>query len=332
MEISVKKRDETFDIIKGVCILLMIIGHCPIGAVLGNLIYSFHMPIFFFIAGYFFKKSEFCKSMITSIRRLFIPFVFVHILCIAIAHILNRFGLFSNVVSSVIDYKNPVESISLMSSGTLPVWFLVALFLCRILFIPLRKIKNDAIVVAVSLIAALIAANLYHYFKLPFAIIPAVTSLGFYVVGHMCSTYNLFANKKTEGLLPFLMGIWIICLMPEKTLDILHNVFRGFYILDLLGALGIFILLYFVIKPCSSNNISLYFLKWCGINSLIILCIHSIEFNFISITGVRRLLRTIYLPYDIYIVVIMRLIFDLTITYFVTKSKVIKRYIFAQND
>ena len=46
MEISLKKRDDTFDIIKGVCILLMIIGHCPIGVVLGNLIYSFHMPIF----------------------------------------------------------------------------------------------------------------------------------------------------------------------------------------------------------------------------------------------------------------------------------------------
>ncbi len=111
-------------------------------------------------------------------------------MCIAIAHILNSFGLFGNVFLSVIDYKNPVESISLVNSGTLPVWFLLALFFCRMLFIPLRKIKNDAIVVAVSLISALMAINIYHYFILPFAIIPAITSLGFYVIGHMCSTYG----------------------------------------------------------------------------------------------------------------------------------------------
>lgn len=161
-----KKRDDTFDIIKGVCILLMIAGHCPIGVVLGNFIYSFHMPIFFFVAGYFFKKNEFRRSITVGIRRLFIPFLVVYVLCIILAHILNSFDLFSNVVISVVHYRNPVESISLMNAGILPVWFLVALFLCRVLFVFIRKIKNDAIVVAMVLIAAIIATNLYYYFKL----------------------------------------------------------------------------------------------------------------------------------------------------------------------
>ena len=116
-----KQRDETFDIIKGVCILLMIIGHCPINYVLKTYIYSFHMPVFFFIAGFFFKQYGLRKTVNTGIRRLLIPYFVVFLSCFVVAHIVEFFGGGdSNIFMSRIDYNNPAKSILLMGKG-LPV-------------------------------------------------------------------------------------------------------------------------------------------------------------------------------------------------------------------
>lgn len=49
-----KKRDITFDIMKGVAILAMIAGHCFIPLKLHHFIYIWHMPLFFMVSGYFF--------------------------------------------------------------------------------------------------------------------------------------------------------------------------------------------------------------------------------------------------------------------------------------
>lgn len=51
-------RDNTFDIIKGIGILLVIIGHLAHGyGVLIPIIYTFHMPLFFIVSGYFYKEK-----------------------------------------------------------------------------------------------------------------------------------------------------------------------------------------------------------------------------------------------------------------------------------
>jgi fucose 4-O-acetylase-like acetyltransferase len=136
-DVSVDKRDDVFDIIKGICILLMIVGHCPVSTLV-ILIYSFHMPVFFFIAGYFFKQDTFWKTANKGMRRLLIPFVCVYFFCFAVTYVIEYFGWFSKIVMSYIDYRTPVESFLLMNKG-LPVWFLVSLFWCKILFLPIKK-------------------------------------------------------------------------------------------------------------------------------------------------------------------------------------------------
>ena len=50
-----KARIETFDILKGIGILFVIVGHTFMKEI-GPFIQSFHMPLFFIVAGYFYKK------------------------------------------------------------------------------------------------------------------------------------------------------------------------------------------------------------------------------------------------------------------------------------
>ena len=48
-----KERDITWDIVRGIGILLVLVGHsgCPI--ILKNFIYLFHMGLFLFVSGLF---------------------------------------------------------------------------------------------------------------------------------------------------------------------------------------------------------------------------------------------------------------------------------------
>jgi len=60
-----KLRDARFDTLKGMLILLVVCGHFfghssqgSLSQVMGNFIYSFHMPLFVFISGYFTSSRK----------------------------------------------------------------------------------------------------------------------------------------------------------------------------------------------------------------------------------------------------------------------------------
>lgn len=71
-----KVRDARFDALKGLLILLVVYGHFfthdathgVISESLANFIYSFHMPLFVFISGYFSHNRRFGSSIIKLIE------------------------------------------------------------------------------------------------------------------------------------------------------------------------------------------------------------------------------------------------------------------------
>ena len=78
------KRDVTVDVMKGVGILLMLVGHWHgMSQWAHQFIYSFHMPLFFLVAGYFSKQmTDWAKSLKKNALRLLLPFVFTHFMLI----------------------------------------------------------------------------------------------------------------------------------------------------------------------------------------------------------------------------------------------------------
>lgn len=57
-EVQKNKRIDYLDIAKGIGILSVIIGHTFDVQYLSNFLYSFHMPLFFVLSGYFFKEKD----------------------------------------------------------------------------------------------------------------------------------------------------------------------------------------------------------------------------------------------------------------------------------
>ena len=74
------KRIEYIDIARGIGILLVVMGHNDFAVVspfLYKLIYSFHMPLFFFLSGYFLNSATgfwpFVKKRFNALLK---PFFF----------------------------------------------------------------------------------------------------------------------------------------------------------------------------------------------------------------------------------------------------------------
>ena len=56
--IGEKMREKWVDILKGMGIIFVCLGHLSPGIFTETHIYSFHMPLFFFISGYLFCRKE----------------------------------------------------------------------------------------------------------------------------------------------------------------------------------------------------------------------------------------------------------------------------------
>lgn len=54
-----ERRLNYIDIAKGIGILMVFVGHCnELPDLLSRLIYSVHMPLFFILAGYFYRPES----------------------------------------------------------------------------------------------------------------------------------------------------------------------------------------------------------------------------------------------------------------------------------
>ena len=75
------KRIEEIDVAKGICILLMVMGHSGIPHIMSCFIYAFHMPFFFFISGLTTNVFKPWRVFIQGkMKRLLVPFVFYYII------------------------------------------------------------------------------------------------------------------------------------------------------------------------------------------------------------------------------------------------------------
>lgn len=68
------KRLSSVDLLKGIGIFLVVMGHCPDEWNLHHWIYAFHMPLFAFVGGLFLKSQPFRKFAVKKITRLLVPF------------------------------------------------------------------------------------------------------------------------------------------------------------------------------------------------------------------------------------------------------------------
>ena len=80
-------RDLTIDISKCLGIFLVVLGHCLHNdSAAHDVIYLFHMPLFFFLSGFFFREQDLLLFFRNKTKRLLYPFVFLLCVCQNLGH------------------------------------------------------------------------------------------------------------------------------------------------------------------------------------------------------------------------------------------------------
>lgn len=142
-----KKRIDEFDIAKGIAIIAMIIGHLGMKHV-NMIVYSFHMPLFFILSGYFLSaKDTFCHFT----KKKFIGLIVPYYMCAGIICLSSIFtNIFTNhfvdnlqtsfqtydITTWVTALLYGAGSKHLLHNGIISIggiWFLQALFIASIL-------------------------------------------------------------------------------------------------------------------------------------------------------------------------------------------------------
>lgn len=262
---------------KGIGIMAVIAGHTNPDYISGHIIMSFHMPLFFIIAGYLYKPNHNLKTKaLNDFRRLLVPYFTTSLI------IMVTFFCISNDYQSIIihftkaifhaDTEDHTSLIWAHIPKIGPIWFLFALFWCRTTynminyFIPSYKI---IVVISLSIIAVIIDRYLIN---LPFSILPGLSSMIFYLFGEHIHLYGI--NRSN---IAFCACCWIIHLFFSR-IDMCICMYK-LYPIDICGAVFGTFIIYHLAKVFTKNHFLSKTLSFLGQTSLVILCAHTYEWS-----------------------------------------------------
>jgi fucose 4-O-acetylase-like acetyltransferase len=287
------KRIEYLDIAKGIGILLVVLGHNDfevISPFVQRLIYSFHMPLFFFLSGYFLNTGvpffEFFKKRFNSLLK---PFFFTIFLIYFTSVSFEKMG-FNTAITRIVK--------SLYGSGHyldwVQLWFLPHLFavsLYAFLFILLVSRLRSRWLTWGILLATLaitipflnvfypfplsILGKDYELWGLPFSIDLVLATGFFFILGH---EVRQVTSEKTfdNGWILIATGGIVLLLNILFTYEIDFNIrlYESFVVNTAEAILGILFVLALArqIELHTTRLASL--LKYLGNISLIILLFH----------------------------------------------------------
>lgn len=272
------KRDVTFDIMKGLGILLVIIGHTnDIPYIVNNFIFSFHMPLFFLLSGYFYSPQKNNILIKKMQKRLLVPYIFtgfiIILLNIIIATNSKNYDLIWRSIIAVF-YGTGSKHTSLYWGDMPyigPIWFLLALFWAKLVWnFIIRTNANLKINLTIALIVSFFSTLIDRYYiNLPFGFLPGMSAIIFIAIGHEIKNY-----EPPFWMIVILLGCWGVCIFHSQLYMV--RCWYGHYFLDIFGAIGGTLFVFYLSRLLNKKFIAST-LSWFGINSMAILCFHTID-------------------------------------------------------
>ncbi len=184
------------DVARGVGLLLVIIGHLrlPYAAAW---VYTFHMPLFFFLSGCVYRQPDSFKAFLKKkIPRLFIPYWF---LGLVIWLFYATMSLFSDYGVKMYGSNLDMLGNLILQKGFWTIWFLACLFLCQIIFYFVLKVGGNRATpsFAVSIVLSCVA---YLYYRTGGRILPWDVDAALVAQFYFCCGY-FFVKSKMFGKL-----------------------------------------------------------------------------------------------------------------------------------
>ena len=310
-----KQRNTTLSLCKGIAIILMVVGHAEAPELVTNFIYTFHMPLFFIAAGYFFSDKAlsdpwtFCKKRFS---KLYIPFLKWSLIYLALHNVWHHFGILNetygnweNGVTHPYSWSDGVDrflKIIFSMSGydefmAGAFWFFRGLLLASIGYLIIHKLLSSKTrltgwQISVGVMVLVIAFNAFRFAnntKIP--LIPngglrETWGIFFFAVGVLFRKYEyLFMRRWWLLILSFLLiltaGYLHTCGMNNsgKFLDLLT--------LPITGCVG-FLMIYWISGYIDRKESTIKrLLCFIGDNTLYILIWHIPAYKLVSLAKIH---------------------------------------------
>lgn len=258
-----KKRIEFIDLAKGICILLIIIGHSGVQVDYPGLS-AMRTPLYLTLSGLFFKDyGSFMNLLIRKTNKILVPFLFFYLGSYALFYLFN--ALFPGLIVS--DARGILDVFTQIQYFNGPLWFLLAIFWDNLFFGATHlNIKKEWMRAMAVVALGILGAALYHYNTLlPCCIDAAFMCMPFFYFGYIL--------KKTDILLPnpldrFSIPLALLLFATAYAIDhYMHPV------------------LFFHDREISGNIFAVVFLPLTSVVALLMLCKAIKSLPFISYFG-----------------------------------------------
>lgn len=268
-----KARDNQIDVLKGIGMLCVIIGHLTTIGVLRNFIYTFHMPLFFMLSGYFYKQQSFSKLFSKMGKSIIMPYS-IFALFIALYK-------YSGGVEWIWAYlfADGYKSTAYIGGSQLYIgamWFLPALFWCRVVYNIMGK-NSEKITYSLAILLSAVSYILGKYIiNIPLGFLEGTQALVFYAAG-------ILWHKHKKAL--HLKALIILAIVWMSSIFVGFISMADFYYSCHPINIAVAISACLIIASCV-NALNRYKSKivrtflgaisWIGRNSLCFLCFHAV--------------------------------------------------------
>lgn len=287
-----RNRLDWIDIAKGIAIILVIVGHTvPNPCSLRYAIFSFHMPVFFILAGYTFRPKPWRELLSGSVSRLLVPYVVLALAWQVPTFLMSGASLTGDVLLSGFETLVFASGVDVPGFGVAAVgmaWFLAALFMSRLLFNALVRLfdSREVGVIWQAVVCAVIAfcglsVSRYLGIFLPFDL-----DLSCYIVLLMWIGYAARQRKLEPSLSKPLLfvGAGIVWLVLEAMsgLELSGRRVDGFVVATVAALAGSYCVCWVSMALEKLKDVAVLgsferALVFCGQASLAIFAIHAVD-------------------------------------------------------
>lgn len=264
-----------FNFFKGVGIYLVVLGHMgDLNTNVIHFIYSFHMPLFFFVSGFFYKKDTIQNFLLKRGKRILIPYFFFSFLTYFVYRNANGeifVGIFDLVFGTLSGISN-----GQYLSWNVVLWYLPCTFIITLLYTTFDIYNKKWILIFVFLF--------FLYFSndddlfLPYHLNSGFLLLPFFWLGTIIKKYYYYLDKfnNIAATIVLIVVGGYIAFFNTQTPDVRVNIIGNPMLFYVAGSLLILGFLYF--SRIFKKEI---FINFLGVNSLLIMCLH-IKFSIVS--------------------------------------------------
>ena len=288
------------DNLKAIGILAVILGH--IASPFGAFIFSWHMPLFFILAGFFIKYELSTKEfIIKDFKRLMIPY-FIFAIVGLVLETIKRIALHRENL----DYLHEIQGIfiwmdmtSLINTYGFVLWFLPALFFGRvIIFFINKKISS----ILIQSIIVLLLFSVSFLVQLPFGIDNSLNAILFIFIGSLF--FRFYQEDKKLYILPFIL-IGLVFYIGIPALDMASKTYENIFV-NILYAISFIFILITILKKLDFKS---KFLTIWGGNTMLLFIMHPYTNNIAHIIVEKLHFGDWYLKFFISLIFLQAVLF-----------------------